>query len=487
MDMAETPPMAKLTQNKFVPLLLAFICAQVKAAEVEVKPSVSVGVQQTDNATLVETDKKSSTISIISPSVNANIIGNDGVLKFAYSGTQAIYSHDQAENKWLNQMDLSVYKALNRTKSWWVDGSAEIKNVPRSDSVNQNNDLLLGEVVETRSAAANLGYSNQKRGEVAVSFMAGATGTNSKDDADDHVGYHTNFSLGQGKLVKEYFWDLSYSFDNRSDQDRSNSSQTANFQIGAGDFYNLSPVMTAYAEKYKQDITIPKNNVEQSLSKAGAGLRYKLSKRSYLQVAYDYVISGPQENSIAFIAHWEPSERTVFNINYGVQYFGKSLEVKLKHRNKRLTNSINYSEAPESFERYSHVDNENAKNLNLTTRLEWSSELALKRGSIGLMFSQIKRGTAIDSLDDAEVNHRAGLNYKHSLSPSIKLTSSVSYNMLENNNSDDQYLYFNALITHQLQKKLSVEYGVKVTDAKIDSTPNNYQENRIYLNLKKQF
>lgn len=489
MDMA----MQSLKLNYALPLAVGLIWSHYAiAADVRLKPHFNVGLHQTDNVLLADSEQKSATVGTLTAGINAGIQGNRGELSFDYTGTQAHYSHDSSQNKLIHQLSASATKQLDRAAKWQASISAGIRNVPRSSVRNASQDLLLGDLVESRSAQVGLNYSNRSRGPIAVSFGTSANIQDSEDSLGDNNSYQASLRLGQGRRVKNYFWNFNYNFsrNNSAETDRRNSSSTMNYQAGAGNFFGLSPMLTLYSEEYRQRGSEFSPASKRVLSKAGPGLRYELSKRSYLQLTYELILEGPQEDSWGATAHWEPSRRTEFHLNYGVRYFGESLDVTLRHKNRRWTNTARYSETPESFNRLFFVDDDNIEDLALSRTLSWTSALAFKRGTFSVNLSARERGQSFDEIESANKNktYSGGLSYSHKLMSNISVSGNLSYSKYSfGENQKDNYFSAKVSIDQPLFNSISLQYGAELNNRNSSDSNIAYKESRLFLTANKKF
>ncbi len=275
-------------------------------ADLQLKPYVKAGFTASDNVELVREDKESSIVTTLEAGGRLTAEGKESAINLDYAATQAMYSHDSSENKFYQQLELTTRRSY-KTSGWSLGLNGAIKNIPQSSSQNASRDLLSGDLVETRGFNGNVKYSNDSRGVVGINFLAKAGLSNSEDYVGDNYNYQTQLTLNEGRLVSNYFWNLAYknSYYDSARTSRTNESHTMSYELGGGDFWGLSPLLNAYAEKYQQNDSDSTLSQDHSLTYVGPGLRYSFGRNSYIQASYNKVIEGPQKSVKPYYRHWK--------------------------------------------------------------------------------------------------------------------------------------------------------------------------------------
>lgn len=463
------------------------------AADVKLQSSVSQTTNYTDNVQLTETQQKSSTI--LGATVSTNLKVQEGLsdLNLRYKATQYHYCGGERESKFTQSLALSGQKRFSNT-GWNSSLRATVRNVPRSAAKNASDDELVGDTVESRALNLGLNYSNQSRGPTAIVFSASAGQQDSEDGVGDSTSLNVGLQLGSGRLVQGYFWDLNSSFRQNQSRvtNRKNNSQTMNYQIGFELFEDLSPTLTTYAEKYSQSGGGAVDR-EQLFARVGPGLRYELSERSYIQASYNHVVNGTQKDSLGLQAVWQPSRRTKLTFNYATRYFGKSYDFNLSHKNKRWTNIIRYTESADSFNREYNVDDENIEDLALARTLNWTSSYSLRRSNLSFSaYTRQRQSGLVEESGASRSNDTYGcsINYLRTLNSDTRLNLALKYSEYsfeQSSEQTDKYFTFNAKMSHRFLNKLNVSYGANISNRNSSLEGSSYDENRLFLNLSKQF
>ncbi|MBC7004731.1 TIGR03016 family PEP-CTERM system-associated outer membrane protein [Photobacterium sp. BZF1] len=478
----------KTSKHNFCIIGATFIVnANVVAAEVEINPVTSGRLTFTDNRDLTPSNKKSEIVGTISAGVAIDAAGNEGNLTFNYEANQTIHSSDSDRNELYNELALSADKSILDT-NLTVDAQAGITNISRSIEDNANSDFITGDTIETKQFGAGVSYQSNPSGYINLYSRVDGQITSNEDDIGDFYSYGASLILSDGSKIKNYFWLVDYTFNenisnNTSD---SNNSHVLTQELGLQPINGLSPFVRFYYEEYNGI----NENDSGKFGSWGPALRYYWHERSYIEVSREISIYSNDEDYWRGALRLNPTPRTLLTFEYSKRFFGDAYDFTLSHQNRKVTNTISYTEEPSSFDRRFFVDGENIEELRLTRNLSWESNLLLRRSSLNLVI----RGQERESISD-QSNTQDDRTYgfvisgRHNLSRKSSTNLSFQYDKYEFDSSeqDKQTDYYRTLelgYDYRIYEDVSMIFSVQHTDRSSSNSERSYDENRANIEVR---
>ncbi len=479
---------------KTLPIAAAVFSALANGAKIEVTPSVGMRVTHTDNVELAKTSKENATIGSLYAAVKASVDGNGGSLNLNYRGTRAMYSHDSDRNSYFNSLQFKANKRLNNS-GFSMSAEATVDNVARSRRRDANDDILTGDTVTNRRASTRLMYDNGGRGYVSLGADAGATIRDASDDEGNSYGYNAGINLGQGTRVENYFWSLNYDYqkDEARGGSRNNQSHKISGDSGLAQVYGFAPTVNYFWEKYEEKGFDDEEDRDRTFGRVGPGLRYYIDRKSFVELNYNFVVEGEGNDSWGGKAELNPSRNTKISANYSKRVFGNAYDVSVRHKSKRLTNTIRYSEELSSFERDFFVEDEIIEDYSLRKVLDWTSALKMRRSTVSLSLTSTRRErNDANGLPLNDDSYGATVSYSRSITRTTQFSSSFQYSKYQFEDSqqqkqNDYYRRFSLAMSHSFLQSLSLSYGYQFSNRSSNEDDFGYEENRAYINLNKSF
>ncbi|MCM2681466.1 TIGR03016 family PEP-CTERM system-associated outer membrane protein [Echinimonas agarilytica] len=475
--------------------VLGSLSVSAYAAKVEVTPLVDAGVTYTDNVNLEGSDTETSTVGTTSAGLKAKVKGNGGSVDLTYKGTQAFYSHDSDRNDFFNELNFSAKNKLGRS-GFSGKVNADISEVARSQARNANNDFLTGDTVSNRNAGVGVDYTNGNRGNVGIKGGVDAKVRDAADDEGNSYSYGANLDLSDGRQVDNYFWSANYDYDRDEsrEDDRYNQSHRIQGKLGLAQYEGFAPFLDYRGEQYDEKGRDGDADRERKYASVGPGLRYYIDRRSYFELTYNHVVEGDQDDYWGGKVNLKPTPRTTIYFEYEQRFFGDSYTFRLKHRSKRWTNSINYRETPSSFDREFFSGDEDLANYSINRTLDWTSSLALKRGSfsVSIRAQEKERDDNDDGKTTNDDSYGVNAKYSHQLTRTTRLSASANYDQYKfdrtvGDDQKDYYRTFELRANHSFRKSLSIDYGYRFANRSSNIENFKYDENRVFANLTKRF
>lgn len=461
------------------------------AADITVTPNVEGGITYTDNIDLSASDEQSSEITSLSAGVKLESKGNDGNASLDYSIEQLYYSSDSSKNELFQELSLDADKGLLFQNRFRGDVSASITNIASDITNNASNDVSRGGTIENKSAS--VGFSYQTNPDGMVDLDARVDG--SIDDYEDSVGNNTSYSsqlyFAQGRAVKRYFWTTNYTYEKTLGRGTAGdtSSLTLDQELGIQSVHNLSP----YVHLYYEDYSGQSSNDSADSSSWGPGVKYYLDRNSYISLGYDFALDDESSD------HWRgsvvliPTDRTRLQFDYTQRFFGDAYEFSLSHRNRRWTNEISYTEEVTNYERDLFVAGNRIEDLSLSKQLTWNSSLELRRTTFSLDMSADNQQAIRTLSSDTETDiYSIEISVSHNLSRKTTVTPSFMFENYDFQRAGTTYQkdYYRDLafeLEHDFTDEFSASMELSYTDRSSTNFASEYQENRIYVNVRKEF
>ncbi|MCJ8321072.1 MAG: TIGR03016 family PEP-CTERM system-associated outer membrane protein [Colwellia sp.] len=521
--------------KKFICLAL-LVSLKAQAGEWTFTPNLGFDETYSNNVELQVIDPQSSFVSQMIAGLNADYKSKSANVTF--SGTKSFlnYSHDSELN--------DDYRTLNTNGSLalWSEGpvliaSASIANVSRNDADNSFSDIISGDTVESENYNVGLQYNiGNTLYSLQSSLMYNETKT--EDNIGENAGYFVYLNGKNGSSARNVFWQLSSSYSSR-EQDafnpQANNSDGEHYivdaQIGAITPWAFNPFIRFYDEDVSGTAA---GNSMATTSSWGPGLRWLASQHIIIDLSYNYVADETvSEDYIAANINWQPSGRTSLIAGYNKRFFGDSYNFDFKHKTRRITNKISYTESLEVFDRSNYQeatsefwcpsesfegnpndcfpvnqppDNQDDYQLipvsslvlvenneySLNKRLSWTSILQLSRTTFTLNLATNNREGLESNIFDDYYDANLTINRKISPRSNLAISGSFRHNIFDKNNpegirQEDYYRTVSGSYSINLASSLLSSFTLRYIDRDSTEARYSYDEIRASLHITKDF
>ncbi len=449
----------------------------VSAEDTKFGVTASSELTYSDNIDLSEDDERSGVVSTWSAGAYSDIQGNDGNLFLKYDIYQTIHSVDSNRNELFNELAFSADKHLYRNNIK-IYTDASITNIARSIEDNANADIITGDTIETRNLNLGLSYQSNPRGIVDVYSAISGSVTSNEDDIGDFYSFGTDLLIRNGSSVKNVLWLTDYSFNKNISGNSDNQYYDFRLtqEVGLKSETHISPLIRVYYEGYTEE-------GEDKLIESGSwgpAVRYYWHDRSYIELGYDF--SFKEEDFWRGSLVLNPTPRTLFEFDYTKRFYGDSYYFSLSHKNKRVTNSIEYSEEVVGFNRRFFVVGDNIEEYRLVKGLNLNSTLDLKRTSFSFEISLLDRKPLSDgNLSDTGESKIYGtkISASHQLTRNTSLSGGFQYDkdVFNSISKTNYYRVYDVSLNSQFSKSLSWDFSLEHTNSSL------YNENRANILL----
>lgn len=459
-------------------------------ADVVFEPSVDAGVIFTDNVDR-EKDKTQSVITTIGVGLRANVDTAEGFLNLDYRLRQALYSDNSDRNELFNELEFAAEKGLGYS-GFFVDGNASIENVALSLDDDAAADIFSGNTVENQRAEIGLGYRSNPLSQVDLQARVFTRVSRSGDRIGDYNGYGGAVSFANGQSVKDVFWQIDASYDykkGREDEVGDTRYTALSETIGLQTISGFSPLLRLNYENLEGSSDL---NSRKTVS-WGPGIRYFWHKRSYAELSYNFSEDDVNPDFWAGAVNFNPTPRTRLYLEYGKRFFGDAYEFLFSHRNRRVTNTISYTEEPVSFDRTNFTIGDKPEDIVLVRSLDWTSELNLRRSKYSLsIFGRQEEALTVFSENQEERSYGTRLRGEHNLTRRFKIDGFVEYSKydfdrINGSNQKDDYYLLGVGGSYQHYKYVTSSFGYRHNTRRSTFAGSEYDENRLYYDLQVRF
>ncbi|OLQ75513.1 hypothetical protein BIT28_23060 [Photobacterium proteolyticum] len=468
---------------------VALVAAYTQAADVELSPFASGGFTYTDNVNRVAEGRQGSLISDLSAGISTDIQGAGGSIDLDYELNQLFYSHDSTDNETYQTLAFTADKGIKRT-GFRVDAAASIENIARADDQNANADIFSGDTIENKDASLGVSYRSNPRSKVDLTARAFTDIVNNEDDIGNYNGYGAEFSLANGASVKKLFWQIdgSYQYKESKDNDDDTAITLFSQELGLQTLSGWVPLIRFNYEDYEG--TSDADSAD-TLS-WGPGVKYFWTKRSYLELSYNFSEDDNNSDFWAGAVHINPTPRTRLLASYDKRFYGDAYEFLLSHRSRRITNSIRYTEEAVSFDRDLFSSGSTVEEISLSRRLEWSTVLKGRRTDYEFSLFHDERealnATADEQNDEVD---GIGIAVRHRLSRRFSLAGRFDYDYYQfisrtRPTQNDYYRIYELEGQYEFNKHLSSTFGVEHNNKSSSFASNSYDETRIFIDIRMQ-
>ncbi len=457
---------------KIIILTTTLTVYHATAKDIDFGTNASSKLTFSDNINSSSNNNNSGFVSTWSAGVHSNIKGHDGKLLFQYDVYQTIHSIDASRNELFNELAFSADKKIYRSNIKF-NADASITNIARLREDNANADIISGNTIETQDANVGLSYQSNPNG--IIDLYTGVSGgiTSNEDDIANYHSYDADLLLQNGTSVKSVFWSTDYSYSRNISRNTENEYYDfiLSQEIGLQPIKSISPLIRRYYEGYTDD---EENLVESG--HWGPGIRYYWHERSYAELAYNY--SFKDEDFWSGYLRLNPTPRTFIEFDYTNRFYGDAYYFSLSHRNKKITNTIEYSEQLIAFDREFFVVGEDVEEYKLVKGLNLSSTLNLRRSSFTTKIRVVDR-TPVSDIDSDDrggsKTYGASISASHRLSQYSFLSGGFQYDKdyFDTKSKKNYYRVYDLSFNQRLSDHVSWDTSLKRTDS------NVYSENRV--------
>ncbi|SET37333.1 TIGR03016 family PEP-CTERM system-associated outer membrane protein [Thalassotalea agarivorans] len=491
-------------------------------------PGVTLDETWTDNVELTRYNRTQSLVGQYGVTLQETYQSQDIEFNFNSHSIYATYSHDSDLNDdyHTGNVDGSI---LLWPQGIRLFGDASVSFQSRNQFRNALADLVSGDLVQRVSYSGGASYDIFNR-HTETTLSAIYSNTEYEDDIGNSERVQVDLSTQNGSGARMLFWQVNGSFNTQQDGDRDGEYYVVEAKVGLITNIDLVPFVRYFDEDSKGNIN---NGLALGSQAAGAGLRWLVTPRWYIDASYNTPLNAddPQQDDFWDISTaWQPTRRTEMEASYSQRFYGKAYGLSIRHRNKRLTNSISYTEQIEAFTRDNYVvtasgfywcpqdtvepadcylqedETINPENYTLTQlnnyepvvdyqyslnrRLTATSELALRRTRITLTAQANDREALASGQEDVYGSISLSISRDLSEDTRIRLTGSANLQYLAyQTESETSNRYFRSELAYEkdLAEELNITIGANHLNRLSTDELYIYQENRIFFRLNKEF
>ncbi|MCM0149912.1 TIGR03016 family PEP-CTERM system-associated outer membrane protein [Photobacterium galatheae] len=484
--------MARQRINPSIYLLgsLSLIGHSSQAANVELTPYVGTELTFTDNVNRTKSDKQSSLITALEAGVGATVQGSRGYIGLDYDLSYLYYDNADRSDKFYQSLDFYAFKGLGRS-GFQVDASASIENIATDIATDANADVISGDTIESNQAEVGLSYRTNPLSTMDLRSRVYTRVIDNEDEIGNYTGWGGNVTYANGRAVKDAFWLLSVSYDFRDGKDDGASTELSRISeiLGLQTIGGFAPFLRLNYENYNGVTDSPENEI----FNWGVGTRYFWDRYSYLDVSYNFSEDDVNSDFWAGSLNLSPNDKTRFYVQYDKRLRGDAYTVEIRNRSRRWTNTLTYEETPDSYERERFVEGGRIDELYLRKEARWLSELELRRTRYSFSLYQIDRET-LESLSDLTDDDSRGveLDVNHRLSRALSGHIGYGYERYEftyvsEGKDSDDYHTFSLDATYAFRPELVTKTGVKYYNRSSSNSLKDYDETRLFFDVRVEF
>ena len=529
-----TTAMATVRNNVFALSTLALaISSASNAGEFSFTPKLSLEETYSDNVELTRHNEISSLVSQAGILFDANYASQHLQLDWRSTSKYAFFSHNHDQDDDYHTLQSNLAFTL------WPNGitltaGADISNQSRDGSQNALADIISGDTVRVERYTSGILY-NVNNSDFVIDSAANYLLTETEDGIGEQEGWQASLSSRNGVSARILFWDANGTFQNTENNQREGEYYQAEVKVGVITPYKIIPFLRYYDENNTGNLGGSRATESNSY---GAGIRWLITPRLKFDLSYNKPVEdstdidgNEQGNYWDTLIQWQPTTRTQLSLGASERFYGDSYNAEFTHRNRRLTNSIAYTEEVQSFTRnnFNQVslgsfwcpdnfsDNFNdcfvadgqtidVNNHRLVTisdveivdddvfslnkNLQWTSELALPRTTFTLRINGNQRENLETRVKDENVFIAFNTSRKISGRSSLKLNLSFSethYQIGEESERKDRYRKYDIAYEKSMNSKLKANFNVGFINRSSENITLNYEEARVGLQITKEF
>ncbi len=485
----------ELMHNKaklFVFLLILLSQVSIWAKEVDIKPSISVGVGYSDNIRLEEKNEKSSAYTRITPGIKFKREGARVKADVNYSITGLFYASENDLNEVQHRLFANANSELVKN-SIFMDLDASITQELLNNRYSASSDGVSGSQNLTQTYSYGVSpYWKKKWSNFAQSTLKYTYDEVIYDSSTNRGGNDStrnNFSLNieSGPKFRRYFWNFNYQYNDISYDQRQNI---------------VDPVYTGTV----RDTT-------SEAYKVVLGYHYSKQLDFTYTTGYEDYDDGRSDGGTGWRLglNWNPTTKTSLIAEAGRRFFGKTLLMKFRHRSKKLIWNFNYNDSITDT-RGQIVNNARAQSTNpgsITTPLSssFSAQYYLSRRFTGDVSYKRKKSTFkvgifderryyYDSDKNDEEDIGINFNWGLKVGKRTNMDTRFLFSKIENktgvnngngqkNTQDRTELIWS--LSHRLSPEMTGSLSVSYRDNSADIKTYEYTEHTIFMNVVKRF
>lgn len=500
------------------------------AGEGTITPGVALVETYTNNIDLTPANHNASLVSQAKFLLNGEYESQGFQFDIKSENIYAVYSHDHRLDKGYQNLQANARVLL------WPNGvnfiaSADISNQARNSIDNSLADLITGDVVQVGTYQGGFAYQIQNLSfnlDTSVVYEIRRT----EDNIGEQEGYNAYLRSESSSSARLIFWQINSQYSDRKNDVNTGRNYVSEVLVGWVNPWHVNPFLRFYNEGFSGSISRPPQSSGDSI---GVGISWKLASHFILGTSYNFTSDELSEDYIAAAIDWQPSERTSLSATYGKRFFGNAYNLDFKHRTRRLTNTITYNETLQVFDRNNYRQvlvgnffcpasfstsgdisscfqaNDSVVNVNdfqviqvfnqeliqsnefsLNKDLSWQSELALTRTTFTLNIRNSDRKNLSSGQKDRRLN--ADFNITRQVSPNSDFAVNFAFihNQLDREQlltvgQEDFYRIYSATYTRNLARTLNANISLQHVNRNSSDLLRTYDENRVTLNLTKDF
>ena len=510
------------------------ISSSIRAGEWTFVPDFSINETFTDNLELITEDKESSLVSQAIIGLNLNYQSRLASFSFSGSNNNLFYSHDSDLN------DNYLTLATEMQSYLWTSGpeliaSAQISNTSGNSANNELADLISGDTIQSENYSTGLRY-NVHNNDFSIQSSLIYSINDYEDDIGENNDVSAIFNTSSGENTHFSFWQISTYFSKRNQDFSGGTRSGKQYKIDASLGVKTPLDLRIFVRFYDEDFSGNSiNQSQQTSSSLGPGFRWLVTPQFNVDFSYNYVEDDTvSDDYVTATLRWDPSARTSLNLGYSQRFFGNSYNLDIKHKTKRLTSSVSYTENLQVFDRgnFELVDlgqfwcppsedptrnilqcivssNQPSNNdltltpffsfepiesnaFSLTKNFQWTSTLQLARTSFGINTAASRREGLESKIVDDSLSTSVTIDRKISGKSNLIFSASYNYLIFDKNNpggsrQKDHYRTISATYTKNLAESLSTNLTIRHVNRSSNIDQYTYDEVRAIINVKKEF
>jgi uncharacterized protein (PEP-CTERM system associated) len=523
-----------LNKNKAGFLVYALITSQTAfAATFEFTPTLLVDETYSDNISLTLNGDTSSLISQTGIELESHYLSKLVSFNHTSKSLYATYSHDHNLDNDYHMLASDIEVKL------WPDGlsligSVSIDHRAENDARNALADIIYADTIKVESYSGGLQYQ-AINSQFIINSSIVYNDTRYEDGFGDRKGSSGNIITRSGSSNSNYFWDINGGYQDIKNNQESASMYQGELKLGLITAIKLNPFIRYYDEENEGSIngnrTIESNSY-------GIGARWLITPKLQLDIAYNTPVGNAldlngkkQSDYVSSKLDWQPTERTRLTAGFSQRFYGDSYNLSFIHKNKRLTNSINYSEDVQILTRNNYIPfeigtywcpnqdrvlvsecySQNSENINfdnyelvtvqdfiveeddqfsINKQLGWQSALALTRTTF--IFNVTANSRENISTKFTDERGRTGFTISRKVSGKLTIEFDMNYsdNTFKKGEEDerrDRYRQYQLSFKKSLNQKLAIEFNLGLVNRDSNNAVFNYEEGRVAFNIKKDF
>ncbi len=346
-------------QSNVCVFCLSLLCSKLAfAGDWQFDPSLKVDETYTDNVALTRGNEQSSIVSQTGILFDSSYNSQHVDFNLASESTYAFYSHD-------HELDNDYHTLASDIRfQLWPNGlsiiaSVNVANQSQNSSRNALADIVSADTVQVETYNGGVEYIVNNS-----DFIVNSTASYQEVTAEDDIGNRNELSasigMQNGRAARTTFWNIQHNYQKLKNNENDGEIVETEAVIGYISDFKINP----FIRYYNEDNTGNVNNGNRSLesNSYGAGLRWLVSSRLYIDASYNKptgnkldLDGNAQKEYINAQINWEPSARTKLEASYSERFYGDSYGFNLQHRNRRLSNTVDYTESVQTLTRNNYI------------------------------------------------------------------------------------------------------------------------------------